>query len=235
MRTTIGYNGEINKVNPRKAGQYKRLQRWQGRKDSSARNKDALLTIIKQQADDFDLPSQVLEEAARTAWKCYEEGITVGRNRDMLALGIIHLVSREFGYGIPLTELADYYPDKDTKVRVGRAYREVARTLERSYAPLTPSDVVYRYGSLLEMSDEEISEAAKLCKKAEDIDRLSGVSPLSIAGACLYIGSLLTTPDDYAKQSEIEEEVGVSQVSLRKNYKKISQELGLEERIEEAR
>jgi transcription initiation factor TFIIB len=181
-------------------------------------------------SSDLKLPKSVYEEAARLTEKAQEKGIIQGRGIDATVGALVYLVARKQEVPRTLEEVADQVPIK--KRKLGKAYRHTARELDMKIKPGKPEDFIPRYASSLELRGEVQARARNIIVQARETDAIAGRSPTGIVAAALYIASQLE--GDKLTQREIAEEVGVTSVTVRKNYKDLVEALGLEEEMEKA-
>jgi transcription initiation factor TFIIB len=96
--------------------------------------------------------------------------------------------------------------------------------------PASPADFIPRYASELGLSGEVQARAREIVDMARENNALAGRSPTGVVAAALYIATKLE--GDKITQREIAEKVGVTSVTVRKNYQDIIEAVGLEEELE---
>ncbi|WEL19487.1 transcription initiation factor IIB [Candidatus Nanohalococcus occultus] len=231
MGTKIGHNAEMNKVSGRKRTQYYRMRKWDKRlSNSRSRGLQQALKELQRVSSDLNLPESVYEEAARLTEKAQEEGIIQGRGIDATVGALVYLVARKQDVPRTLEEVAEQVPIK--KRKLGKAYRHTARELDMQIKPGRPEDFIPRYASQLGLSGEVQAKARGIIQDARNTDALAGRSPTGIVAASLYIATKLE--GEKLTQREIADEVGVTSVTVRKNYKDLAESLGIEEELENA-
>lgn len=232
MGTKIGHSAEMNKVSGRKRTQYYRMRKWDKRLgNSKSRGLQRALSELKRISADLNLPESVYEESARLTEKAQEKGIIQGRGIDATVGALVYLVARKQEVPRTLEEVAEEVPIK--KRKLGKAYRHTARELDMKIKPGRPEDFIPRYASDLDLSGEIQARARRIIENARETDALAGRSPTGIVAASLYIATRLE--GEKLTQREIAEKVGVTSVTVRKNYKDLVEALGIEEEMENAK
>lgn len=230
LRTKIGRgSGGMSQVNPKKRGQYYRMRKWNQRLDES---KDRRMKFALGELDKLvgvlGLPDSVTEEAARLYEKALEQEVVKGRKIEAIVAALIYIVSRNQRVPRTMAEIAE---EADVSERdLGKTYRYVARELDLRIVPVNPEDFIPRYSSKLGISGETQARARKLIRESREEDLLAGRSPDSIAASVIYLASILEGED--LSQKEVAEEVGVTEVTIRKGYSNLVEGLGLEEELE---
>jgi len=229
MGTKIGHNAEMNKVSGEKRTQYYRMRKWDKRLGNSrSRGLQQALKELQRVSSDLNLPESVYEEAARLTEKAQEKGIIQGRGIDATIGALVYLVARKQEVPRTLEEVAEEVPIK--KRKLGKAYRHTARELDMKIKPGRPEDFIPRYSSKLGLPGEVQANARGIIEDARETDALAGRSPTGIVAASLYIATQLD--GEKLTQREIAEEVGVTSVTVRKNYKDLAEALGIQEKLE---
>jgi len=232
MGTKIGHSAEMNKVSGQKRTQYYRMRKWDKRLgNSKSRGLQRALSELKRISSDLNLPESVYEEAARLTEKAQEQGIIQGRGIDATVGALVYLVARKQEVPRTLEEVAEEVPIK--KRKLGKAYRHTARELDMKIKPGRPEDFIPRYASELGLPGEVQAKARRIIEDARETDALAGRSPTGIVAASLYIATRLE--GEKLTQREIADKVGVTSVTVRKNYKDLVEALGIEEEMEEAK
>jgi transcription initiation factor TFIIB len=231
LRTQIGYNGEMNKVSGSKRSQYYRMKKWDKRlSNSKSRGLQKALSQLQRISSDLKLPESVYEESARLIEKAQEEGIVQGRGIDATVGAVVYLVARKQNVPRTLDEVTNQVPIK--KRKLGKTYRHTARELGMQIKPGRPEEFIPRYASELGLSGEVQARARHVIKQAREKEAMAGRSPTGMVAAALYIASKLE--GEKLTQREIADQVGVTSVTVRKNYKDLVEALGIEQEMEEA-
>ncbi|MFB6203720.1 MAG: transcription initiation factor IIB family protein [Candidatus Nanohaloarchaea archaeon] len=225
MGTKIGKSGELNKVSSSKRGKYYRMKKWDRRRENSkSRALETALSELKRLVSQLDLPESVFEEAARLTEKAREEEIIKGRGIEPTVAALAYLVSRKQQVPRTLDEVST--ASSIDKRKLGKTYRYVARELDMSIDPAKPEHFIPRYGEKLGFNGEAQAEARQIIKDARNNGVLAGRSPKSVVAGVFYIVSALRDRD--MTQTEIADVIGVTEVTVRKNYREIADELEIE-------
>lgn len=231
MSTKIGESSELNKVSGNKRGQYYRMKRWDSRNNSRQDSLQEGLSIMDRLTFELKLPASVKEEAGRLYEKALEEDLVKGKSREATIASLIYLVSRN--QEVPRTQKEISEAISVPERKMNRTYRDLARELGLDIKPADPRNFIPRYRGNLGLSGETGAQARNIVTEALDKGITSGRSPSSVAAAALYIGALLN--DESMTQREVAEVSGITQTTVRNTYRLLSEELGLEDEIEEAR
>jgi len=229
ISTQIGYGGEINRLPGNKRGQYYRMRKWDRRAaNSQTRSLQNALTELEKIISDLNLPRSVYEEAARLTEKARKEDIIKGRGIEPTVAALTYLVARKQQVPRTINEVAEAANTSERKL--GKTYRHTARKLEMEINPTKPEEFIPRYTSELKTSGSVQATSKKIIRQARDKKTLAGRSPKAIVAAAIYIAAILE--NERLTQKEVADTVGVTSVTIRKNYREIAEALGIEEKIE---
>lgn len=229
INTRIGKGNELNKVNPGKRGQYYRLKKWHRREEGSRRMMKPL-RVLQRLINDLNLPRSVFEESARLIEKAQEGGLVKGRKIEGIAGAIVYIVAKNQEVPRTLNEVSD--KSGVDKRKLGKTYRYVARELELDIKPTNPKLFLPRYGSELEIDGRTMGKAREILDKAYDKHLFAGNDPRSAVASAIYYADQLVNGTQYEgatlTQKEISAVVGVTEVTLRQNFKRLKENLGEE-------
>lgn len=232
MGTKMGSYGEMKNVSGKRRGKYYRMKKWDQRtSDSKQRGLNETLSLLQRLISDLNLPESVFEESARLAEKAVEEDVVKGRRKEAVIGALAFLVARKQEVPRTLDEIAEA-ASVDEK-QLGKTYRYVMKELDMDVPPPRPENFLPRFATELGLSGETTSKARNIIKEAREKGILAGRGPKGIVASTIYIVSIIDGED--LNQREIANTVGVTEVTIRKNYRNIAEELGLEEEIEKAR
>lgn len=228
--TTIGYSNELSKLsNVEKMGQYKRLRKWQNRFTGKKRTRGKDSNILRRVASQKNIDQKTLRRAATVLNQFKEKIDNPTLLREAVAAASLHLATREAGNTVLMQDLADEAGTE--KGKIGKAYRKIIRELDIGYIPFELPDIIFRYANRVELTNSAKLRAHELSKKVQEENTLSSRNPSTLLASCLYIGALLE--GDKRTQEEIGEAVGVTKTTIRKGYKDIAEQFGIEDEIEE--
>lgn len=232
MRTEVGRGSELRNLPASKRGQYYRIRKWQRRLDESRDRKMSYARgEFQRLIGQLGLPRSMLEEVNRLYEKALDKNIVKGRRIENIVAALVYIIARNQGNPRSLDEIAD--ASGISKRDLGKTYRYVARELDLRIVPVNPEDFIPRYASELGIAGETQALARDLIMRARENNLLSGRSPEGIVASAIYIASLLE--DEDITQKAIAEEIGVTEVTVRKGYNRIVEGLDMEEELEEAR
>jgi transcription initiation factor TFIIB len=100
-----------------------------------------------------------------------------------------------------------------------RTYRYIVRELGLEVAPADPAQYVPRFASDLDLPEEVERRARELLSNAQRAGVTSGKSPVGLAAAAIYAGSLLT--NHKVTQSDVSNVSDVSEVTIRNRYQEL--------------
>ncbi len=232
MSTQIGYSGELSKVSGPRRGKYFRMRKWDRRAASSqSRGLQNALSELERIISDLKLPKSVYEEAARLTEKAREKGIIKGRGIEPTVASLAYLVARKQGIPRTLEEVSDAASVSERKL--GKTYRYTARELDMDIKPARPEDFIPRYAGELNLSGSAQAKAKKYIKEARKRKVLAGRSPKAIVAAVLYLAAIVE--GEQLTQKRVADTVGVTSVTIRKNYREIAEALEIYEEVEKSR
>ncbi len=232
ISTQIGYGGELSKVSGAKRGKYFRMRKWDRRAaNSQSRSLQNALSELEKIISDLKLPESVYEEAARLTEKSREKGIIKGRGIEPTVAALAYLVARKQDVPRTLEEVAEVASISERKL--GKTYRYTARELGMDIKPARPEDFIPRYASELNLSGKTQATAKKYVQEARKNKVLAGRSPKAVVAAVLYLAAIIE--GEQMTQKRVADTVGVTSVTIRKNYREIAEALGISEEVEKSR
>ncbi|MFA4935789.1 MAG: transcription initiation factor IIB, partial [Candidatus Methanoperedens sp.] len=91
--------------------------------------------------------------------------------------------------------------------------------------PASPIEYVQRLCSRLNLDKSTQLKAVEIINRASEQELTNGKNPYSIAVAALYIASILC--DNRKTQREVAQAAGISELTLRNNFKELNEKLGI--------
>src|SRR5207247_994344 len=91
--------------------------------------------------------------------------------------------------------------------------------------PPSPRDYIARFCNRLELDMDVQRKAKEILDKVEKDELASGVAPSGVAAATIYISAILCNKP--CTQKEVAEVAGVTEVTIRNRYKRISVAIGM--------
>ncbi|KAJ2299802.1 transcription initiation factor IIB [Coemansia sp. RSA 2611] len=163
----------------------------------------------------MDLPP-VINSTARDLFKRVEaENLHRGKNIDAIIATCIFLACRQKSLPRTFKEICALtkVPRKD----IGRTFKFLKEKLGAEASPMSSDDLMTRFCANLSLLSSAQECAVMLNQMAKQRDTLAGKSPVSIAGACIYMAShLVGQPRDAKVISHV---AGVSEVTIKNSYK----------------
>lgn len=224
LRTQIGNSSDLQKV--KQKDKFLRMMKWQYRDDTSKRNLRIALLQLKQMSSFLKLPGFVEEEAAKIYTNAAKKGIVKGRDIEQIMVGALYTSCKEYGTPKTLKELAEASGCK--KRDILKNHRLILRGLSLKSLPVEPTIFIARFANELKITPQTESIALYLLGKAKEKNLLYGKSPVGMAGASLYVASLIN--NEKRTQKEIAKLANVTEVTVRYRYLELVKELGLQVR-----
>ncbi|MCK4332189.1 MAG: transcription initiation factor IIB [Thermoplasmatales archaeon] len=211
----------------RNKAQIYRLRRWQKRiriSNAAERNLMIALSALDRMSSAMGLPRNVRETAAMIYRKAALKNLVRGRSIEDVAAAALYAACRQCHAPRTLDEISKIA--NIPRRNIGRNYRFVSRELRLKLMPTLPEDYISRFCSGLKLNGEVKVKATEILKEAEGNEITNGQNPISIAAASLYIASVLC--GERRTQSEIANEAGVTEVTIRNHYKNLAEKLDIE-------
>lgn len=222
---------ELYKVPSKKRAQYYRITKWHKKLlRSKERNLSFAMNELQRLISFLQLPKTVHEAVASYYEKIISEDLVRGRSVEAIIAALVFAVAKQMGNPRSLEEIveASGVERKD----LSKAYRQVCRALGLRILPTDPVSYIPRYCSALNLSDRVTVKAMEILKKAKDYELTRGKGPGGIAGAAIYIASLLL--GEKRSQREIANICGITEVTLRGRAYEIARKIGIEKEFLEA-
>jgi len=223
LSTTIGWQNKDaygNSLSSKKRQKMQRLRTWNERfrtRDSKERNLKQALGEIDRMASSLGLPEDVRETASVIYRRALDEDLLPGRSIEGVATAALYAAARQAGTPRQLDEVAAVSRVDDMEFK--RAYRYIVRELGLEVRPADPASYLARFASELELSDEVERTARELVESAKEAGIHSGKSPVGLAAAAVYAGSMLA--NEKVTQSAVGEVASVSEVTIRNRYQEL--------------
>lgn len=204
-------------LSPRKQETIKRLRTWQKRlriSQTGERNLQLALSEINRMSSALGLPEQVSEMASVIYRAALDDNLVQGRSIEAVASSSLYIACRKEGIPRSLDEF-----DRIARVdrnEIARTYRRLVVEQELEMEPIDPKQFVPRFCSELETGLEVQRRATEILEDSESEGLHSGKSPTGLAGAAIYLATLLC--DEELTQSEIAAVARVTEVTIRNRY-----------------
>ncbi len=140
----------------------------------------------------------------------------------MEAAAATHSACRESG-ARSLDEIAEY--SSSSRRDVARRYGEIVRQLGLKVPLPSPADFVPRICERLGLSHATVKRAVQIAEKARELGVSGGRDPAGLAAAAVYLAAQLS--GEHRVQKLVAKAAGVTEVTVRNNYKRVAEALGL--------
>ncbi|WP_435317724.1 transcription initiation factor IIB [Haloarchaeobius sp. TZWSO28] len=223
LSTSIGWQNKDaygRALSSRQRRKMQRLRTWDERfrtRDSKERNLKQALGEIDRMASSLGLPDTVRETASVIYRRALEDNLLPGRSIEGVATAALYASARQAGTPRSLDEVAAV--SRVDPMEFKRTYRYIVRELGLEVAPADPESYVARFASDLGLSDEAEMQARELLRTAKEKGLQSGKSPVGLAAAAVYAGSLLV--NERVTQNDVSKVAKVSEVTIRNRYKEL--------------
>jgi transcription initiation factor TFIIB len=230
LSTSIGWRNKDaygRQIPHRSRAQIYRLRKWQHRIRTSKSGERSLaqgLTEINTMASKMSLPRHVRESAAVLYRKASVKNLVRGRSIDEVVAATLYAACRQCEVPRTLDEVAAK-SNVDRK-SIGRTYRTLARELGIRLLPQSPRDYIARFCNRLNLDMDVQRHAREILDKVEKAELATGVAPSGVAAATIYIAAMLAQKP--VTQKQVAEVAGVTEVTIRNRYKRITQALGID-------
>ena len=204
-------------LSPRKKETMKRLRTWQKRvriSKAGERNLQLALSEMNRMSSALGLPEQVSEMASVIYRQALDENLVQGRSIEGVASGCLYIACRKQRIPRSLDEFESVA--RVERNEIARTYRCIVAEQDLEMEPIEPKQFVPRFCSELDAPRRVQRRATEILDDAAEAGLHSGKSPTGLAGAAIYIASMLC--DDRRTQSEIAEVAQVTEVTIRNRY-----------------
>lgn len=216
-------------LSAKKREQMERLRTWQKRVrlgQTGEQNLQLALSEINRMSSALGIPEQVSEQASVIYREALDDNLVQGRSIEGVACGCLYISCRKQEIPRSLDEFESIA--RVGRTEIARTYRCLMAELNFEMEPVDPKQFVLRFCSELDTDSEIQRQALEILEAASREGLHSGKSPTGLAGAAIYIASILC--DDRRTQSEIAEVSHVTEATIRKRYQ---EQLAVVDEIEE--
>ncbi|MEK6987253.1 MAG: TFIIB-type zinc ribbon-containing protein [Candidatus Thermoplasmatota archaeon] len=192
----------------------RKLQRHSGHSRPGERSLPETIRTLDRVASLMGLPRPVKDEAGFICKRALEKGLVRGRSIEGIVAAAVYAACRIDNVPRTLDELQQVTGVR--KKAIGKAYGAILRTLTLRVPPSHPTDYVSRFCSKLGLSNQVQTEAVRILKELDKVDRSMSLSPAGTAAAAIYLASL--SCGERRPQKAIAKVAGVSEVTLRNRF-----------------
>lgn len=189
--------------------------------NATERNMAFALSELDRMASAIGLPRNVRESAVMIYKEAINRNLIRGRSIENVAVAALYCACRQCSVPRTFAEMASI--SRLSKKEIGRIYRFIARELKLKLMPVQPEDYVYRFCSELKLSDNVLVKTNEILQKTSEKELAFGRAPTGVVATAIYAASIIC--DERKMQREIADVAGVSEVTIRKRYKELSEKL----------
>ena len=191
--------------------------------NSRQRNLALALSQIKTKCSSLALHDIIREDASLIYRQAIGKNLIMGRTIDGMSSASIYISCRRNNIPRTLSQIADV--SGVSRKDIARNARLLKRKLDIKLAPTSPADYVPRFATELDLSDVLQAKAIKIIDDARITGLISGKGPGGIAAAAIYIASI--SAGEEISRRQISEVAGITEATLKKHYKLLSDNLEL--------
>lgn len=222
-----GYGNTLSSTQRKRAYKLREKNKWITTGDSKEKILKFGLNEIRRMSSSVGLPKSVQEVAATLFRRVQAEGLLYGRTVEHCAAACVYAASRKCDCPRTLNELNAVCRDVNNNKKqnydlsIGRDYRYICDELGLEIEPNSPLDFFNRIVSDIDVDvGTDVSNLAKkLVEKATRENLHSGVKPISLMAASLFISFKYYNID--ISQYDIAAAANISQATIQQRYQDI--------------
>lgn len=190
-------------------------------RDRKEKNVMPALFKIRAVAEQLNLPSQTVEDAATLYRKASAAGLVKGRSMDAMVAAVTYAACRRTEVPRALNEVAYFFNLKEKEV--GRSFRFLFRKLQIRIPPPRPEVYVSRICSKLNLPQSIAIRAIAVLKSAREVGATLGREPVGVAAAAVYLAC--QESGIHRTQRELAQAANVTEVTVRNRYREFLQKV----------
>jgi transcription initiation factor TFIIB len=209
-----------NSLSDQQRRKMQRLRTWHSRsqvRDAHERNLRQALGEIDRMASALGLPKSTRETASVIYRRALDEDLLRGRSIEGMSSAAIYVATRQSEAPRTIDDILAV--SRIEQKELMSAYRYLLQELNLEVAPADPRNYLPRFASDLDISDNAEQQARELLETAINEGIISGKSPVGLASAAIYAGTLLC--DERISQRVICETTNVAEVTIRDRYQEL--------------
>ncbi len=203
-----------------------RMRKWQIRSivhSSHNRNLSIALRELDRLAANLGISRDAKETASFLYRKALIKRLVRGRTIEGMVSAVVYLACRIHKTPRQLDELAA--ESNANRREIGKSVRDIIRYLNLKVPIPSASNLIPRVSTELKLEAGTALKARSIIDQAKKKGITAGKAPGGIAGAAIYIASILN--DDRRTQREIAGALNVTEVTIRNRYKELIRKLGI--------
>ena len=194
---------------------FKWLQKRENK--STARNLKKAIHEIKRITAELELPPAVAETAGMLYRKVLKADLVRGRSIKCMVAPTIYLAARKMNVPITIKDLE--VASMENKKAIARSFRIIISELDIKPDPFDPKKLISRLSSELKITPQTQQVALQLLLEVVKNKMHTGKTPMSIAGAAIYIACLQT--GERRTQQMVAKAAKTTPVTLRNRVKEL--------------
>jgi len=221
LSTNISWKDKDSRGNNLSAEQKHKFKRLRKRNKQSKTDsgKDKILrqglTEINRMSSSLGFPNSTTETASMIFRQAQKKDVLDGRCMEGVATACLYIAAQKEQIPRSLTEFEQV--SRVNRKRIARSKTKTLNYLGLEVKPTHPKEYIPRFGSKVDASQDQITEAIRLSEIVIENGIGAGKSPTTLAGAAIYAAGL--KQGEEILQKTIDEKCPTTGTSLRKNYK----------------
>ncbi|MFQ6073321.1 MAG: transcription initiation factor IIB, partial [Methanosarcinales archaeon] len=179
------------------------------------------LSELERMGSALSLPRIVRETAAVLYRKTVKKNLIRGRSIEEVASAVLYIACRQWEVPRTIDEIAEVA--RTNRKDIKRTYHLIAHELQLRLTSTSPSNYIPRFCTVLGLDRAVQSKSMEILKEASSKEITRGRSPTGVAATAIYLASILC--GDRITQKEVAKVAGVTEVTLRNQYKEFSKKL----------
>lgn len=142
---------------------------------------------LNEMAERLSVDSSIVNNAQHIYYTVHKNKIVKGRNNQAVIAACMYIACNN--ESVPRTFKEICAVSSSSKKDIGRCFKIIRNEVETNYNSTTPSDLITRFCSKLNLPKEVKKLAELIIQKASNIQEINGRSPISIAAAAIYLAA----------------------------------------------
>ena len=201
-----------------------RLRTWDRRTqlhESIDRNLRQAFGELERMAQKLHASDAVVEKAAYIYRKAVEKRLLRGRSISEIMAASLYAAMRDTETPRNLKDILEVSSIK--RKDLTRSYRMLIREMDLKMPVADPVKSIPRIANRAGLDERTKRRAIDILKRAEEVEASAGKDPMGLAGAALYVATVME--NGTKTQKDIAEAAGVTEVTIRNRYKTLKSAL----------
>lgn len=179
------------------------------------------MAVLDKCVSRLNLTKEVKENAAYYYRKMVKKGLIKGRSIEEMVLASLYAVLK-INKRMACIKLLNKIPNLDFK-KINKYSKLYQKEFKLNLPPTRPHELIPYFCSSLSLSGKVESKTIKILEELLNIMNISGKNPSGLASAALYYACLIC--NERRTQKEISDVAGITEATLRQNYRIIKDKL----------